>query len=455
MQRFAALLEEIDLSRLSWTVTYVFDSISSDPKSSDLVIRLLKKWKTIPSHARQMLMNNLRAADGWTHHVEVLAELWDALLPADGTEPQAWHGLSLHWHSTPGQLTVTSPVIQLMDRAAQQNVLHLLYDRIESAVAKHPRWPGGQLLKGILLLRMGRAEEARPIFEKLVADKTLSVTDGVSVILLEELVRHEPFHDLCTQLLTRYDGEDYYAMYISGIFQRLGKRNLARNLLLKTAYGKSANRRLSDSNSRIGIADRLHELGYAVDALQLYVAMLGDTTHSEQPDELRQRYDRLFRQVGAEEVRGLIKDALRTATAPDSEAPGKIIQLGLSTTSPEVDKVEIRTSLAVALALAEKHPAAADDALGMLAELRQQHPKDFSIRIAAALFAFAGSKTETAMPIIKELSTLVEATPLANNSPQGPWNEQQREEANRQVPLWLAARECLKHASLRRRRAFG
>src|SRR5262249_51390059 len=99
--------------------------------------------------------------------------------------------------------------------------------------------------------------------------------------------------------------------------------------------------------------------------------------------------------------------------------------------------------LAAAIKSTAKTPEVRREALTKLAELTKKHPTDHGVLTANVLAALAEGNAANIQAAVEQLLKLVDATPLEKLPANGKSNARHRAEARLQVPLWLAARECL------------
>ena len=134
--------------------------------------------------------------------------------------------------------------------------------------------------------------------------------------------------------------------------------------------------------------------------------------------------------------------------------PDQFFDLMILVHPREIDKATVRSLLAEAIAApapapqsghseAEKHGR---DQLAAALELAAtKYPDDISVAIARALLALSRGG-QSIKPALAQLNALVDKTPLEPLAPGARANARQRAVAAREVPLWMVARACWKHA---------
>ena len=282
-------------------------------------------------------------------------------------------------------------------------------------------------------------------------------------------------------LQLRFDSEQIPMRRLVDIYVRDGRREDARlsllNFVANFRFPEGFSDELINSYRLLGlvaVADRLVELGFGGEGVHLYSEALaraggfdstapsvfvGDPRAERLPRRIRDGLNTVIDGMSTAEraaiASRLIVTASRTkpranghdiATPKDSKPREQVLDLATLIHPPELDRATVRSLLAESLAAcnAQQLAAAPDEPL---AALRQSHPQDFSVAIAAALQALATGDSTRVEPALDRLNVLVQKSPLESLPAGARANARQRAEAARQVPLWLVARGCQRQTS--------
>jgi tetratricopeptide (TPR) repeat protein len=480
LDALAQLLDDMDPRALgaSFNLMNTVSNLLLDEKTKAVGLRLFKKtWEAQPDQ-RLFLLQQYSSTAVWQ-----LPEIYDylrgALLIADdATTVDVWGAASAQtWDFTPDGRSRGGLFGRLLDTAAGQNRLDPLFQDVERALTKHPRWKSGNVLRAMLLARLGRMGEARRATDELLADKKEPMPATVQWFLGQELERYAAQRDLTLRL---YEGAtqdlvaDGRVDFLNGPGQRLvelyreAKRDDdARALLLKVSRRElkssgyppdyAASRRLSELNA---IASQFLQSGHPVEALRVYNDVLSDAARLELASRW---FESRTAQATAEQGRGQALQALKPEVLPaalrelltlrEPHAGSKpTLDLLLLVYPADLPHATLTSVLARAVQLSAATPEFRPAVQEPLAALLKAHPDDVSVRTAAALAALAEEKPEAATAAVAALLELTERSPLEAIPAGARANARQREEAARQLGLWLVARECLKQKA---RRAAG
>jgi hypothetical protein len=476
LDALAQLLDDADPKVLgaSFNMMNVVSGLLVEEKTKAVGLRLFKKtWEAQPEQRLFLLQQH--SSDALWQMPEIYDYLRGALLVADdATAVDAWGAAGAQtWEFTQEGQVWRSLFARLLDTAARQNRLDPLLHDVERALAKHPRWGSGKVLRAALLARLGRMDEARRSADELLADKKEPMPATVRWYFGQELERYSALRDL---VLGLYEGAakdmpaDAQVNFQAGPWRRLvdlyreAKRDDdARALLLQVARREprsninaeyDAHLRLNELNAVAGL---FLQLGRPVEALRIYNDILGDAGRLELADQWGgPRMSRLT----AEQGRGKALQALKPEVLPEALhellAPresrggeGPALDLLLLVHPADLPHATVTSILARAVQLAAGTPTFRAAVQEPLAALLERHPDDLSVRTAAALAAFAEGKPEATAGAVAALLDLAERSPLEGIPAGARANARQREEAARQIGLWLAARECLKQKAHR------
>jgi hypothetical protein len=110
----------------------------------------------------------------------------------------------------------------------------------------------------------------------------------------------------------------------------------------------------------------------------------------------------------------------------------------------DLDKASVRSLLADSFEASSALELAG--LIGPVDSLRGARPADLSVAICFALHALAMNDSGRIRGALQELARLVEKTPLEPLADGVKANARERAEAAQQIPLWLVARACRRHA---------
>src|SRR4029079_14370175 len=213
--------------------------------------------------------------------------------------------------------------------------------------------------------------------------------------------------------------------------------------------------------SMLGIGRLLSEMDFPVDAFRVYRELVVNPKYSDpaisqyvgRTPEHFQGQARQAMQAILKKLEKLPSGEMATAFLIPSQMPRPgeaVLDLMISATPAAGSALpSLESPLATLIRPSALTGAATNRVEEQLARLANEHPKDFSVAIAAALFALRGDDAAKTTSGLSRLRELVQQTPLeALPSGKRP-NSRQRAEAQQQIGLWLVARECLKTADRR------
>jgi tetratricopeptide (TPR) repeat protein len=474
--------EEMDFKAFQSNPNFIRNTIRmlfQDASTRDQGLFLLRKaWKDLPDY-RPSLLSSVNDTEVWK-----LPEIYDyareAMIPPPG-KPVAnpWAGLDsvTLWG---GNGTVTTPATQLLDAASRQGKLDSLAIEVEEAVTRSPDWSGGKALLAILKAQRGKVEEARAGLEPLTKQDA-SIPLYARMVISQELEKVEPLRDLAMTILevtmaekgnqTTLSITDFQfspGWRLASLYKKAGRSRDARDLVLKVANA-TTDYSMYDANyagylkveQNISIASLLGELGYPADAARVYSEVANDTQALE---GLRQFYSGGQEPYTNQITTGLTKSlqemdpetlarTLRTTLTPKPDAkPGEPrLDLVVLCHPRDLDKSSVTCLFAEAIkALKGQQDQKNQKALlaevhATLERLVSTYPDDLSVLAASAILGGLGGDAGS----VDRLVRLVDARPLDTLTNSARANARQREEATRQLLLWIVAREASKHDATR------
>ncbi len=373
---------------------------------------------------------------------------------------------------------VTTPVTQLLDASDRQGKLDALAVEVAEAVKRSPDWAGGKALLAILKARRGKVAEARAELEPMT-NKDSSVPMYARMIISQEIDKVESLRDVALKLLEVAVAENPEQItgnlnsfeYGPGrrlalLYKQAGRAKDARDLILKIAKVPGDFSMYDASyagyqkvQETVSIASLLDELGYPADAARFYSEIANDTQALE---EVRQMYggnqDPYTSQITAgleKSLQGMdpetLARTLRTTLIPKPDAkPGEPrLDLVLLCHPRDLDKTGVICLFAESIKGLKGQKELLTEVRETLERLVATHPDDLSVLAASAMVAGLDGNAEALASPVERLARLVDAHPLEALPANGRANARQREEAMRQIVLWVVAREASKYDATR------
>ena len=508
------LLDKIDLRRFGqpYVVFNLISNLFYDNKLSDRAVPLFKRaWQAFPDE-RSQLISYMNHEQIW-QMPEMYEYACESIIPKPTNFVPAtqWNAFS-QVLSYRGDGRINSVMSRLLDLAAGQGKLDELAGQVDAVRKAVPGWAAGDMLRAMIDCRLSRHDQAMAAVRRFLdqaKDEALSST--IYWVIGAELEDHGPTRELA---VTAYeasldgDGNDPYnrlnfdsgpAKRLVNLYERDRRLVDARRVLLDfakgdaSAYGNYPAGYIEQMRmSALGTAAaKLHELGFAADAVSLYSQSLAlareipagaPTYYGNTEGMVRQYRDGLTRAlddlrpedmaaglIGLLSASGISDSRIPDSRRPDSGKPDsgrpdsnkagtgakakvadQVLDLMVIVHPHELDKAVVRSLLADAIAAPAATPASPEDKkaneqlAAALEAARTKHPDDLSVAIAESLLALASGDAKQRKPALDRLDRLVEKTPLDGLPAGVKANARQRAEAVRQVPLWLVARACWK-----------
>ena len=457
------VVEESDIRSIGqvYYLARIIQTVLLDKAKRDRGMALFAKaWKAYPGQRETLFayMNN--------EEVLQLPEMYDyireAALPAEGRKSVApWMGLNDTFRNS-GDGRVTTLGGHLVEIAARRGKLEPLTEEIERAERRLPSWRGGKALRGLVLARRGRIDEARAILAPLAEPKQ---ADPPPVTVRQVIAQEwEDVPALRPLAISFYEGaikeadpsgSFYYSSPVQRLvelYRRAGRLDEARAALL--AFARTAGNYSYDPgvaayykvNDRTEIAAKLLAIGFPADAARLYDETLADT---EALDLARDYFGEgdsqknLLRRGLEGSLQALDRTTL-AATLGRELAGTSPLDLLLMIEPRELERASVASLLEAAIRSAAQTPGSLDDLRATLTRRVEAQPRDIPSRVALTLASFVGRSPEEVASSIEGLARLVEASPLEPLEAGDLANSRQRAEAARQLGLWIVARECLR-----------
>ena len=288
------VIEESDIRSIGqvYYLARIIQTVLLDKTKRDRGMALFAKaWKAYPGQ-RDYLFMYINDEEVW-QFPEMYDYIREAALPAEGRKSvPAWMGISDTLRST-NNGKVTTIGGRLVEIADRRGKLEALTEEIERAEKRLPNWRGGKALRGLILARQGRIDEARaliaPLADPKQADPAPALVRQVIGQEWEDVPALRPLAlTLFESALKEADTSDFMfynspVQRLVEMYRRVGRPEDARRELLDSARkagnysydpGVAAYYKISD---RTEIAAKLMEIGFPTDAARLYDETLADT----------------------------------------------------------------------------------------------------------------------------------------------------------------------------------
>jgi hypothetical protein len=486
------------------SIAALLEGAPTDAATSARAQALFRKaWAAFPESHTTLMRTNVRN-DVW-QMPEMFDYACEVLLPA---APSASASVDFAAFASQASASANVPaarnnnnlplMLRVLDLAEERNKLGKLIERVEAARERVPDWKLADFAQALVHCRLGRYDLARALLPRAIDalenDQTPLIESAKPMIFWAvglELEKHRATRDLAftayqaglsdphalLQFRWMAANERVPARQLVPIALQMGRRDEARRALLDLAHARWLTPSYDEDIVAIirmialdEIGTSLVELGFAADAIALYrdaQTLSGRVDLSaypsvfpglpERPRLIEEHLKATVELVSASE-RTAVAHRLITQAVRDSagEKPGE--KPGRSTNLPAAQIIDLMTIVhprdldraLVRSLLAESFEAAsALELAGLLGPIDSLHgarPAELSVAICFALHALAGNDAGRIRGALEELARLVEQTPLAPLADGVKANARERAEAAQQLPLWLVARACRRHA---------
>ena len=469
----ARAFEDVDLRQLGHPY-YLIDIVSnlmSDEENIDIAAEMFERIVDAFPNYRNQMISRVRDSKVWKND-RIYALGKRLIIPTEQevvTTP--WFGINdVYSYSSNG--TVNAMFHEMRDGVFEAGRLDDFRQTIEEASEEMPDWHGGKAMLALIALKENDKDKARGMLESLVSDDEVvaSMPRDACWLIGQELDGHQETRPLALKLFEKgVVGEDsnnqlQYSPLVRLIklYSDSGRKEEARDLLLKNLKPNSMSYYDQDYQqamivqNKFWAAERLDEMGFALDALILYQELSTSDASLERAaswngdsvEGLKRRISTGLAEM-IEEVGESDPDAAmeRLLADPEDRRPGEPVFDLMLTVAPLGGDAykEMSSRFIDLLASVAKGEALSAGVQKRLAELHAAHAADVSISVTRALLA----EKEDRPQAVEQLVTQLEQNPL-ETVPRGRRpNARQRREALQRVPVWMVARECLQDETLR------
>ena len=342
---------------------------------------------------------------------------------------------------------------------------------IEEGVEKTPGWHGGKALLALLDIRTGKKDEGIAALQELLADEEVfeNMPSNSRWMIGQELDQLEQTRDLAIRLFNaamddqqNSINEIQYSPVVRlvRLYGEMGEKERARDLLLKSMkvkpnyYDTQYQSYLLTQNG-VFAAGELVKLEMPADSIRIYRDLLlnedglrqAGNWYANQTErfvkQAREGMDRVLSSLNATNAEPAIKELLSPPEKGKSSAP--VVDLMLMT--PPIEKLgeqRMESPLVRLLDTVSANPSIESAITGQLAQLAEEYPDDLAAAVAQSLWNLKQDSATTGASL-ERLARLLQEQPL-ETLPEGRRpNSRLRAAAAERIPLWLLARECLKH----------
>lgn len=483
----------------SYVFTYMLQLMTSEPDSRKPALELLKRlWVAFPKE-REALLSSISGEDTWE-----APELYDLALqeftPTTSQIKSApWVGLSGDATSNGGQwfglggglsfgmggdesggASQISQDYQYVLRAAmKQKRLDDLDKAIGQLSEKQPEWLGGPALQALLMAKRDQPDAALKYFEQLLPKQDSEMPRETAWLIGQELASIPKgealairYYEYANAKFTEGQVAPFSfspASALADLYLKTNDKDKARKLLLSGArvdveVDEDDEEEVSIRiQNQLSIAARFQKLGYPLDALQVYNKILRDTksldtavnySNSYGNEEnfaqaARQGFEKALSGIKAVSNASEIRSVLQPETGKVIDPRVFAIELHLGPGSSKAKLPKMESLLAQILEKAVKSTEIRAELIAGLQKLHAERPEDLSVLIAIGLLAAADSHPATLEQAAEQLDKWLTVHPLTAATPRTAADVSQDEAAERQLPVWLIARECWKRPELR------
>jgi tetratricopeptide (TPR) repeat protein len=453
MADLLALIEHDDSELIDvYETGQVLTTTFRDPKLVQPSLRVLRTTMAKPSYVPGSLASYLIGQFGkpFTDLPESEAILRSEMIPPPG-RPLVDRWLGMH-ASTPG-------LLQFLESRGQ---LTSFRDEVARVLKERPEWVGGQAIRALIAIRQGRTDLARELLTLLVKADDDPPATATRVALVEQIAAVPELLDLAIELAeaekadssatsempTRVTfGETTAASSLVDLYRKTGRVEQAKALAMKSFRSRlpktndPSNFNFSSYLPQVPeLAEQFLAMDDPVDALRV-ILMSRERARERDRERLEGPLEHVLAAVGHARAETVLRGLM-----PDQPGDGEpAIDLMILVHPAKLEASAVVGVLDNALRSAAAEPGTLAAFLDRLAKVRQRDPKNLGLAIAEFLAVSSGPGSADAVAGARErLIRLVEDRPLEPVPPGKRISARQRKAAVEQVPLWLAARVCLR-----------
>ena len=482
MEELAKILETTDLRAIgnSLSVGQIVQSLNADPKTKEPARKILTRAWDAFADQRMQLLRYVNRDESWWNQPEAYELSLSAMIPTGAQARQnPWSGWNdILMYDRDGR--IVSMLSRLLTMVKQRNKADELAQQVAEVLKQEPAWAGGRALLAVLQAHANQIDEAREGLKNLIDEKNKAIPQQMRWIMAQELEEVPALQDVVTKLY-ELEVRDAYAMNsqnfgfryqspivrLIAIYRRAGRKDEVRKLLRKLAESKPdysnyspqsiPSQKFNDLNE---LAEQMLQLESTVDAVRLYGEMFAIAatipygqnyypTRELAVDQANQGIERALKEFKPELLGSCLASLLEPK--PNTKPGDSRLDLMLTVRPPDIDRAAVFSLADVLIAATSSRSETRAQIQAMLTTLAERSPEDLSVQIGLALTAFASGSAESSDRTTKNLAELVGRTPL-ETLPEGMRaNARQREEAAKQIGLWLVVRACWKVDSVRAR----
>lgn len=488
-EHLGKILDELDFKlfrQRSWELMNVISSMANEEKTRDHAIQLFKRaWKDLPDDRQQFLQH--LDNDVFGQMPDIYEYVRETMIPHGSAlrRNAGWMGFGqIQQFGSDGKLVTM--MNRFLTMAAANRKLEELRSDVVDVQQRARKWDGAPALLALIDLRRGKYDDAKVVLEKLLPTFK-GPQQGEKQYALWEIGQELMDHPECTDLAIRYleaasrdpntpthNFESSPGKMLATLYQRQGRKDEMRRVMLEASRQKprllnsndgewDANRRLQTT---ITMGRELLDADFVVDAILLYHEQLArpedfsahihglhqaDRTRKEIENGLQNAVKRMKPEQLSELLAGPAFDRPgqpASALEPANNQHAAIVVLPLVKSS-DLKTMYISNAGDSLLAAIAVRPEMLETTRSFLADTRSKRPDDFAPLIVTAQLASQTGEVSKVGDAARELVELMERIPLDPQPAKGGFTARQREAAMSQAALWLVARDCVKHDSLK------
>ena len=507
-QDFQKLFMELDFSKLSnlyYRIDNLCNELMRDKKTREDGLALFRKaWKAFPNR-RAYLIGNIYVDEVWE-----LDEMYEyarqGIIPSSKQQAaNAWQGIADSLSFSQGGM-VTGTLTRIT-KALKSDIRKKNFTAdVEAALKKYPEWHAGNAILVVLEAKAGKKDSAKDRLQKLIDNKKAPFPTNAGFVIGQELSTIDGMEQMAMTVYefavqadnSQHEFEWNPARQLAKMYAKVGRREDARqlvyDLLAKQDYsryggnnaGYVAYRQLEGLR---GAGEQMLELNYPVDAVRFFNQAMSDGPKMDAAkqyygsstyylDRMKKGMEKAKKALTPEAVKVALRDWLRPprkrqtkATEDDSkvnsgkksarppkstksQARKSVVDLVVMIQPRTLDKATMTSMFQDAVKITVENSGTEenviDEALKQVEVLRKDYADDVSVYVADVLLAFAQKNAaDKQQAAIERLSKFISAHPLEISKDRKKLTAAQRSAAEQQLPVWLAAREALKHEATR------
>ncbi|WP_345682688.1 DUF1583 domain-containing protein [Novipirellula caenicola] len=453
----------------------IASNLLQDDENADVAIALLERaFDAFPQY-RQNLVRNVRNEAIWKNE-RFYRFAKRLVLPSElDVMSNPWVGLSeINSYSSNGEVNVffhkMIAGLKSSDRLAD------LEKSIDELAKQQPQWMSGRAMLALIELSTDRKKAARARLQALISDEAAmeSITTEACWIIGQELNRFEETQPTAMMLFEKAVASPsqnsmnqiQYSPVVKLVdsYAKAGRRDEARELLIQQMKGSglqnydpgyAAYQRLENEK---WVAGKMLEMKFPVDAIRIYRKLLdhpealasakqySGRTAEYHVEMLEKGMSKAVASMDGSNANELVSQLLVDPESSDSSHSAIDLMLSIPD-AKDLANQRMKSSLVELLTTLSKESQVSSVITDRLDQLAEQYPLDLSIAVASAAWKLS-SEDDEAVQAVRQLTQMASKNPLEQIAEGRRPNSRQRREAAMMIPVWIVARDCIKHDEL-------